>query len=169
MNNQERQKLATLYSSWTDASLLSAIGIDREHYRPEVLPLLENEIQRRNLSLTMPVDDVNDPEGDHSTHTILRTVISACCNRFQWKHLTWIGKGYLIALSLLFVPLLGSILIASIAALIDEFSGSEMLTCIGMYLIMLLCGFPIVLGFISLIIHTMIVVFAWIYRKCFCR
>lgn len=66
MNAVERKELVRVYSTWEDAVLLTALTTGRTQYRPEVLPLIEAEVAKRNLPIP-PTPSI----GDVSSHCTL--------------------------------------------------------------------------------------------------
>ena len=49
MKKQESAELEQLYREWTDDALVLALTDNRAQYRREVLPIIEKELQTRNL------------------------------------------------------------------------------------------------------------------------
>lgn len=51
MREQETAELERLYRGWTDEALVLALTDNRAQYRREVLPIMERELQSRNLAV----------------------------------------------------------------------------------------------------------------------
>lgn len=93
MNDTERCNLVRVYSTWEDSALLTALTTGRSQYRPEVLPLIEAEVQKRSLTVPALVADVPRPA---SRCTVLTTVAPPVEALPARKRLSWIGKGYIV-------------------------------------------------------------------------
>ena len=127
MNDKERQELVARYSSLTDDSLLAALTGERHQYRPEVLPVLEQEARKRNLAVpATPAVDEHTAEAC-SGHVERTSMVFRFLARLRWKRLTWVGKGHMLILVLMILPFVCWCLIYAVAAI----SGCEI---VGHYL-----------------------------------
>ncbi len=61
VKGQESAELERLYREWTDEALVRALTDHRAQYREEVLPIMERELQARNLPV--PPSPPPLPEG----------------------------------------------------------------------------------------------------------
>lgn len=185
MNEQEQAEFAARYATWTDAALRSALTTDRTQYRPEILPLLEAELRRRNAPLPAPVTEAHPSPDAPSPHPASAPAAPAFLLRLRWSRLTWVGRGYLMILAPMLLPWPGMLLIRVIAALIGckivghhLETGGEVPSCLilgtdispllnGVYAML---GWAVILGVLLglplLLCFTGVVAMAWVWRKC---
>jgi hypothetical protein len=116
MNDKERQDLAARYSSMPDDSLQAALTRNRHQYRSDILPLLEDEARKRNLSIPASAT-VGQQTTEGGPGIRLASVVSKCLARLRWKRLTWVGKGYMVILVLMILPFVCWALIYAVATI----------------------------------------------------
>lgn len=92
MNDTERQGLTDAYSACADKALLTALTTERSQYRPEVLPLMEAEVRKRNLpippppcALTAPTPKPRSKVDQKREKGWLTGVCATIANRFTWN------------------------------------------------------------------------------------
>jgi hypothetical protein len=188
MNDHERQELATRYSSLTDDSLLAALTGERHQYRPEVLPLLEDEAQKRNLSAPATPAVEKLTAETRSGHASLASLVSKRLTRLHWKRLTWVGRGYMVILGMMILPFLGACLIYAVAAifgceLVGHYleTGGEVPPCLIMgvnispplHVAYAILGWWAIISVLTgpglILCFTVLVALKWCWKRCFDR
>jgi hypothetical protein len=112
MNDTEERKLARVYSSWEDASLLAALTTGRSQYRPDVVPLIEAEVAKRNL----PIPPA--PCATVATATQPDTgAAMALIRNLRWRRMTWVGRGYVCVFVWTFLPMVPPLVAGTVAAI----------------------------------------------------
>lgn len=185
MKEHEQKEFAARYASWTDTALLAAMTTERAQYRPELLPLLEAELQRRNVPLPAAGTDAPPSAEAPPSRPASATAASAFLPRLRWSRLTWVGRGYLMILAPMLLPWPAMLFIHGLAMLIGcqivghyLETGGAVPPCLilgadispflnGVYAML---GWAVILGVLFglplLLCFTGVVLIAWVWRKC---